>query len=476
MTIDTTITTDIIHPTKKHNVSLYPQSKIPLHGLDVFTLPVGFSIFWFFDSPVNPITHKDVIDKLKCSLAEALELYPPVTGTVHCNKDDDWYIALDEPNRPGTPFHFEIKNTPYRKKYYKDLSPRTKEDEPLTSKSSILEVKATQFSCGTIAIATSFHHQVADLRSFLDFVEIWAALARGEHVDYKKIPKDWGRKPSQFFPPVQEESSIPPPWTSSSSPIPFEKMAERLFLPTQSVKLNISKDSVEQLKADFTLPIKNSNNSDQWISKGDAIISLISGALTRARESINVIRPWGRSNPDSQVEVISIACNCRVRRVPKGNVESHEYFGNLTKPSFATTQRADLLSPTINAASQVALGIRNNLNQELSQKNITNHLGYFGKSEVIKSFGRVYTYWDVLFSSWYQYDLQTTAYDFGWGKPFLGITGSLDSTPVPGICILMNGENTGDIYVNLGVEHSCVESFKSDSLLNKYATLCSTDD
>jgi hypothetical protein len=37
-------------------------------------------------------------------------------------------------------------------------------------------------------MAASIHHQVTDLRGYLDFVEIWAKLARGEAIDFAKYP------------------------------------------------------------------------------------------------------------------------------------------------------------------------------------------------------------------------------------------------------------------------------------------------
>jgi hypothetical protein len=82
-----------------------------------------------------------VIDKLKSSLAEALELYPPVAGTVIAKENGEVYIAMDAENILGAPFLVDIKDTPYTGDR-EDLSPRL--DVLLPPLSSTLAVKVTQ--------------------------------------------------------------------------------------------------------------------------------------------------------------------------------------------------------------------------------------------------------------------------------------------------------------------------------------------
>ncbi|KAF9119895.1 hypothetical protein BGW39_011843, partial [Mortierella sp. 14UC] len=85
-----------------------------------------------------------VIEKLKASLAEALELYPPMTGTLKISEDgkEEVYIALDEESVRGTPFLVEFRDVPYEKGEEEGLSPRTEMLIPHSA--SILAVKVTQ--------------------------------------------------------------------------------------------------------------------------------------------------------------------------------------------------------------------------------------------------------------------------------------------------------------------------------------------
>lgn len=129
----------IIHPTNKYNRPA-PPSTIPLHGFDLIGSPIQIRNHRFYHRPQS-LTPTDVIDKLKSSLAEALELYPPAAGIVQTNEDGELHITLDAKNNLGTPFLVEMKNTPFAGDT-EDLCPRL--EMLLPPSSSTLAVKVTQ--------------------------------------------------------------------------------------------------------------------------------------------------------------------------------------------------------------------------------------------------------------------------------------------------------------------------------------------
>ena len=135
------VETDTIRPTKKYNRPP-PPSTIVLHGLDLFSSPMDMRIHRFYHRPQPHLisTTTDIINKLKSSLAEALELYPPVAGTVRANEQGELYIAMDAESYLGTPFLVEMKEATYAGDT-EDLSPRAVMLPPL---SSTLAVKVTQ--------------------------------------------------------------------------------------------------------------------------------------------------------------------------------------------------------------------------------------------------------------------------------------------------------------------------------------------
>jgi hypothetical protein len=136
------VETYTIFPTNKYN-RLPPPSSIPLHGLDPVAAPIHIRNHRFYHSPQprQPGPAASTIDKLKSSLAEALELYAPIAGTVRSNDKGEVYIATDTENLRGTPFLVEMRDVPFAVDT-EDLSPRTV--MLLPPGSSTLAVKVTQ--------------------------------------------------------------------------------------------------------------------------------------------------------------------------------------------------------------------------------------------------------------------------------------------------------------------------------------------
>ena len=143
------IETYTIYPTTNKYNRPPPPSTIALHGMDLIGAPMDIHNHRFFHRPPSHLTRTptDVIDKLKSSLAEALELYPPVAGTVRPNEKGELYIDMDAENRLGTPFLVEMKDTPYAGDS-EDLSPR--HVMLLPPSSSTLAVKVTQVMCNAL--------------------------------------------------------------------------------------------------------------------------------------------------------------------------------------------------------------------------------------------------------------------------------------------------------------------------------------
>ncbi|CAF1392547.1 unnamed protein product [Adineta steineri] len=461
------VETYTIYPTTNKYNRPPPPSTIALHGMDLIGAPIDIRNHRFFHPPPSHLmsTTTDLINKLKSSLAEALELYPPVAGTVEVNEKGEFYIAMNAENKLGTPFLVEIKDTPYVGDS-ETLSPRL--DMLLPPSSSTLAVKVTQFSCGTIAVAASINHLVTDLRGFLDFLEVWAQLARGETIDFTKIPDDWSHTPGRFFSDLIQKSTVPTaPPGFMILPTPPTGPPSYLLEPSEVTRWKFTKSAVERLKNDFS----PSHESDLWISSGDALAALLGGVITRARENANVARLEGRSSLESQIETFMMAADGR-DRAPQGNMSDGRYFGNFN-PLFQTVvARSDLLSLTCESASRVALAIRNAVNLQLSPEAIANKISFMEAPENTNPPGPSRISWtaDVIMTNWCRFDLQSPKLGFGWGKPFYATHGGGTIYP-PGYMLLTQEKSSGDIFVIMAVEREGANGVKADSLLNKYAEL-----
>lgn len=128
-----------IFPSNKYSRPA-PPSKIAVHGFDLFGAPIQIRNHRFFHPPTDTTVDK-VVKNLKSSLSEALELYPPVAGTVEVNGKGEIFIAMGPEYNNGTPFLVEKKETPYNGDT-ENIGPRNDVILPITS--SILEVKVTQ--------------------------------------------------------------------------------------------------------------------------------------------------------------------------------------------------------------------------------------------------------------------------------------------------------------------------------------------
>lgn len=129
------IETRTIKPTNKHHFPSLPPS-LSLHGIDLIAGPCHISNHRFFHNNNN--NNDDIITTLTSSLAEALEYYPPVAGTVRMNeKEGKPYISLDG---EGALFIIEKRETKFEEDG-DDVSPRPEAVLPFPSKS--LAVKLT---------------------------------------------------------------------------------------------------------------------------------------------------------------------------------------------------------------------------------------------------------------------------------------------------------------------------------------------
>lgn len=339
------------------------------------------------------------------------------------------------------------------------------------------------------------HHQVVDLSGYLDFLAIWALLARGEPINLTDIPDDWSRSPDRFFSDyylnTKQSTEIPappppPPGWHVLPTLPATESSPAPASPGIDTKWKFTNDAVERLKKDFS---PSAGSKDLWVSSGDALAALIWGAITRARNASNTPPsrafgdPQGGSISERQTdsEVLAMAADGRTKfpeKQEKDKDKNMKYFGNLNFLPSITASRTDLLSPTAESASRVAFAIRNALTRQLSPEAILHKLAFFEDPRNSKPLGRIGWTADVVMTNWCKFDFHGARYDFGWGKPFLvtTATGSKGAYP-PGYVVLMRegSEGAQDCVAMVTVERQALGDLKEDLLLNKYAELVEED-
>ncbi|KAJ3037551.1 hypothetical protein HDV00_001596 [Rhizophlyctis rosea] len=371
---------------------------------------------------------------------------------------------LDKRSIQGTPFLVEKKSTPFEKDVDEDVTPRPNQPM-LPLDSTALAVKVTQFSCGTLCVATSVHHQVTDLAGFMDFLELWSLIARSPAtpIDFSKIPSDWTHTPSRFFPGLIHSSpTAPPPPGYVILPNPPTAPPAHLMAGSAITRWKLTKADVTRLKDDFSPSDKQS-----WISSGDAIATLLCSAVARSRERASIPRYEGRSTPESNVEVLAMAADGR-ERSPNGSMLNGQYLGNVNPLFFTTLPRSTLASSTAESLSQVAVAIRTEVTNQLSTTALASKISFFEKPDTYHPWRIVWST-DIIMTNWCKFDLSGPKLDVGWGKPFLATNGG-GSFP-PGYILTTQEKETGDISAMVTVEVGALEALRGDETMKKYATL-----
>lgn len=315
-------------------------------------------------------------------------------------------------------------------------------------------------------MASSLHHYLADLRGFLDFLVIWAKIARGETIDLETVPQDWSHTPSRFYAELQtkDKNSLEAPRGYSlldSTPTTLPMFSSSSEVQTWK----ISESALAKLKKDFTSALQESSADASWISSGDALASLLWGVITRARQSG---KESSSSSDEYGTETIAMAADGR-ERSPNKNMIDGRYLGNFNILFLTTVPRADLLSPDAKSASRVAQTIRTSLNEQLSPQAIADRLQFM---EVPEHAGRIIWNASVAFTNWCRFDLEGEDMNFGWGKPF-DATGGEGELP-PGYVRLQQRRSTGEVTAIITVEKEGAHAMRNDALLNKYATFMKT--
>lgn len=244
------------------------------------------------------------------------------------------------------------------------------------------------------------NHQIADLRGFLDFLQVWANIARDEHGVMERLPDDWTRTPGRFFKGLNTTQDPPPPPPFQMLDTPVTGPPAYLLVPSQVTRWELTRESMARMKQDLS-----PSDNNEWISTGDALAALLSGAVARAREQAKVPRLEGRSTEASGVEKIAMAADGR-DRCPEHNMAGGKYFGNFNNLWSVSIPRNDLLTPTHQAAGRVALAVRKGLQAALAPEAVADRIAFFEHPRNTHPPGRIYWSADIILTNWCRFDLK----------------------------------------------------------------------
>ncbi|KAK7464712.1 hypothetical protein VKT23_005918 [Stygiomarasmius scandens] len=452
--------TIIVKPSSKLNLSA--PDPIPLNVMDMIMPPLYLRFVMMYKLSTDGEFDK-IIERLTLSLADALELYPPVAGCLRPIEPGSSDLAIFC-NNHGAEFMVQKEDKPYveEENNLESLSsiPLFLPPDEVASRGSFF-VKVTKFSCGTVTIVPALHHYVADLASYMDFISAWTKLARGEPVNPDSLPKSWAHEPTSYFStkPTTLPKSVPGIFVipENAPPPPFPNVRPTL-------RWYFSDTSLEQLKKDCAPLIALSGSGTKlWVSTADAFTALVWAAQTRARYAID---PKLVAN---SLQSLGVAADARERLKTLGLPWA--YFGNFNLSLAVSVSKEDLLEPTLAATSRVALAIRAGILEHLTYDAMAARVAFLeAQAEALKPRvgQRLMLEGDCRSTNWSRHDM--TKMNFGAGlEPAYTNVGTKGSFPA-GTMFIWKAE--GGVIVATPLDSKEADDILiADELMQKYGTL-----
>ncbi|KAJ3734528.1 transferase family-domain-containing protein [Lentinula guzmanii] len=449
-----TMDAELVRPSTKRNLPSIVEP-IRLRAFDLIMPPINVRIPMVFKiipasaSVPGSILREQfetIVTKLKASLADALELCPPVAGTIHTSPDDASDITIDCDGR-GATFMTQVERQSYVESEHTLDGLSGTDLFGMDASKTIFAVKLTLFSCGTIAMVTSMHHFVADLTSYMDFLRIWDRLS-GDDTGNLVLP----------------ESCNPPP---SSGPPPMPAL--RMF---DGLRWFISDASLAQLKTDCMASFSVKDPVRYWISSADAFTALVWGAMTRARHDISTKSALSTNEAHAELESLGVAVDGRERLgldSPEAGSPTR-YFGNLNLSLAVYTPRINLLEATLEATSRIALAIRKTIQDETTLDAIASRVAFIEATRPDTT-QRIVLEGDCRSTNWAKHD--PTKFDFGLGSEMKSIGTTLATKTIYPAGMFLITRGSGGLLVATTVEEEADVPLSMDPLLTRYAELLS---
>ena len=211
---------------KTYKLSSLDQLSSPIYGRVVY--------FYFQQNDVTP-SYDQKSHQLKKSLSESLSRFYPFAGrinnniTVECNDDDDGALYVEAKfNSLLSTYLAQPDNIAVIEQFF---------PAPIQSSEAntwpILQVQATFFDCGGLALGVCLSHKLCDARSMSVFMKSWAETSNGS--DQTIVPVF---NVASYFPPGDHRSLQPPPSESNKA---ADELVTKMFV--------FDKQKIVELKA-----------------------------------------------------------------------------------------------------------------------------------------------------------------------------------------------------------------------------------
>ncbi|XVF85145.1 hypothetical protein PTKIN_Ptkin17bG0094700 [Pterospermum kingtungense] len=397
-----------------------------LSSLDQLTLQIYNPFVFFYPDMCDTEDNKiKTSDQLKKSIARALTYFYPLAGRIMENKQ------FVDCNDEGIPFVearvkcplSDVTSNPVPCEINKLLPFKINEAGEFP-----LGIQFNIFECGGIGIGVCMSHVIGDALSLLTFVNMWAAISRGEN---KLVAPEFVS--ASLFPP-RDLSGYKP-----RLPQTKEKVITKRFVFTAS--------KIEEIRRKYA-----DNTSLENQTRPTRIEALSAFIWTRFVTVTGAI-----SRPDKSF-TIGHMINLRTRINPP---QSEYSFGNLW--SFTVTY------PSIDGTGESYHNLVTEMKDSIKRmdkefvKKIQdgyNHMVHSRERTASIAKGEIIPF---AFTSLCRFPIYDA--DFGWGKPIWAASASRD---IPNFVVFMDTVDGNGIEAWVALKEDDMEKFGSDSELLSY--------
>ncbi|BBN12820.1 hypothetical protein MPTK1_5g23180 [Marchantia polymorpha subsp. ruderalis] len=441
---------------------------LPLSNLDRVVTPTFSSVIHFYDGAVSEArSFECVVGGLKKSLSEALVYFFPLAGRLelrddglvdlHCNDAGAVFIEMSLGVELAEVGGAQTMDS------LSGLESARLGRGPLYMPDQLMDmptlvVQVTRFKCGAVAVATSWHHTIADGSSGCHFIQAWSEIATGAGISL--IPNHNRQLLAPRDPP---NPSLVQGYSTKSAHNLNKVSSDREVLKTFGGSQEPPVINMFHLDKDTVQELKNAANEElgeenvRKFTSAEGISALLWQSMTRARTESSTHDDDDYPRQNQEVTRFFMFVDGRKKlNMPKG------YFGNVVCSACAVSTEDEIMN---NAPSYAATLIRQACSRADGDyfKSLIDWVEVQGsspsKSEHVNSVGH-----DVAATFWTFFPLYSM--EFGFGKPTFAARNSPPRPLIDGIAMMPSAKGPGNMVALLNLSADRMQRLRSDPQFN----------